>query len=252
MVTGIWLLDTAHQITLTHSIYTYLVTFYGDLVEVNVVNASGLAEFVITAFTIFLVQLFFIMRAWRMSGNNFVVTVLLLLCSVVTLATLLAFTFELSRQPTFQRLVQLKNLANSAGISAAICDVAIAVVLIYYLYSSRKGFSRSDSIIKKLILFSLTTGLLTSLCAVCSMIALAVAPSKLTYALFFVNITKLYCNSLLAALNVRDAIRDRTVVPTEGTSLGYHAFLDHAEHDSRLDGLSQASIFIRSTHRQFR
>jgi len=166
---------------------------------------------------------------------------------MAALGTLLAFTVELSREPTFTRLAQLKGLANSSGILAAICDVTIAAILIYFLIQSRRGFSRSDTIIRKLIAFTLSTGLLTSLCALCTIIALSLAPTKLIYGFFFANLSKLYSNSLFATLNARDAIQERSTFRTDGTSLGHHVAKGHPEHpenDSLRQGVSHAAISV--------
>jgi len=181
---------------------------------------------VVTAFIAVVVQLFFINRAWQLSGKKYIIALPLLALTIGALASMLGLTIKLSQQPTFERLAELKNFANGFGISAPICDFAITAVLIYFLRSFRQGFSRSDGIIRKLILFTLSTGLLTSLCAVCNVITLAVAPTKLTYGLFFGNLPKLYSNSLFALLNARDMIQERTPVTADGTSLSRHAVPD--------------------------
>jgi len=174
-----------------------------------------LAELGLTASNAFIVQLFFILRVWKLSGQKYTITLLLTVLSMASMGGLVGFTVKLSHGPTFTRLAGLKSLANSAGILAATCDVAIAVILIYFLLLSRNGFARSDTIIKKFILFTLTTGLLTSLCTLPAIIALSLAPTKLIYSLFFLNLSKLYTNSLFATLNVRDAIHECTPFRTD-------------------------------------
>ena len=37
-VAVVWLLDTVHQVVCTTSVYNYVVTFYGDLNQIQIVN----------------------------------------------------------------------------------------------------------------------------------------------------------------------------------------------------------------------
>ena len=66
--------------------------------------------------------------------------------------------------------MQIANWSRAINALAAVSDVAIAVILIFLLQRSRTGFRRSDSVINRLILFSLNTGLLTSIDALLSLI----------------------------------------------------------------------------------
>lgn len=74
---------------------------------------------------------------------------------------------------TFVELGSLKPLSMSVNALAAAGDVLIAVFLCTLLQQSRTGFRRSDTMINKLILFSINTGLLTSICAVMSLISVS-------------------------------------------------------------------------------
>lgn len=54
---------------------------------------------------------------------------------------------------------------------AAAGDVLITVTLCTLLQQSRTGYQSSDSMIMKLTMFSISTGFLTSICAVMSLIS---------------------------------------------------------------------------------
>jgi len=90
---------------------------------------------------------------------------------------------------------------------AAAGDVLIALVLCTMLQRSRTGFRRTDTMINKLMLFTINTGLLTSLCAVASLISIVAAPSTFIYIAFYFTLGRLYSNSLMATLNARKSIR---------------------------------------------
>ncbi|KAG6819430.1 hypothetical protein H0H93_011957 [Arthromyces matolae] len=89
-------------------------------------------------------------------------------------------------------------------------DILIAGSLCYMLHRARTGFKKSDSMINKLMLFVVNTGVLTSMCAVASLVCLIASPLTLAYATFYFCIGRLYTNSFLATLNARKAITGKT------------------------------------------
>ncbi|KAF9267527.1 hypothetical protein L218DRAFT_955399 [Marasmius fiardii PR-910] len=106
-----------------------------------------------------------------------------------------------------------------AGIgSAAAADILIAASLCYYLSKSRTGFKRTDSLISTLIIYTLTTGLMTSIIDIIIIIAFTTMPTNYVWLAFFWIVGRCYVNSLLAALNSRDSLRGR-VAAREGSFL---------------------------------
>ena len=75
---------------------------------------------------------------------------------------------------TFTQLPQIVNLSRVVNVLSAASDIGIAFVLIFLLQRSRTGFRRSETIINRLIIFTINTGLLTSMCAVMSLITVCV------------------------------------------------------------------------------
>ncbi|KAJ7088888.1 hypothetical protein B0H15DRAFT_1022378 [Mycena belliarum] len=77
------------------------------------------------------------------------------------------------------------------------------------LHWTRPASLETETMVNRLILFTINTGLLTSLCAIASLVSLIVSPKTLIYASFYFCIGRLYSNSLLASLNARNIIRGR-------------------------------------------
>ncbi|KAL0068954.1 hypothetical protein AAF712_003947 [Marasmius tenuissimus] len=102
----------------------------------------------------------------------------------------------------------MKWLSILVNALAAAGDVYITGSLSFLLHRSRTGFQRSDAIITKLIHFTVNTGLLTTCCAVGSLISILAAPTTFIYIAFFFTIGRLYANSLLCTLNARSYIRN--------------------------------------------
>ncbi|KAJ8515890.1 hypothetical protein ONZ45_g6753 [Pleurotus djamor] len=207
LVTFVMIFDTIHQALISHTVYSYLVTNYGNPQQLGYLVWSLLVEVLFNGFTAFLVQSFLTMRVWRLSGRNLWLTIPVCALVLGEFACVIAFTAKSLHLKTYIELASLKELSITVNALAAAGDVLIAVILCTLLHRSRTGFQRSDTMINKLIIFAVNTGVLTSLCAVASLISIVVAGNTFLYIAFFFCIGRLYSNSLLATLNARDKIR---------------------------------------------
>ncbi|KAF4617530.1 hypothetical protein D9613_006052 [Agrocybe pediades] len=240
LVFFLWLLDTAHLILCTIAIYTYLVT--------NFANPSALGRSIwsmnlqtdCNGLIGLIVECFFARRVWRRAYIGLLKrpTYLIIPNSVkkrrtdsdnrrsflysfwTRLFTVEGFVLvEVSKFPKLIASLSIFLWVTSTGLgSAAASDVIIAISLCYYLTKSRTGFARTDSLITTLIIYSLTTGLITSIIAFICVVTFAIMPTNYIWLGFFWLIGKCYVNSLLAALNSREALREQ-VAPKEGTFL---------------------------------
>ncbi|KAK0199247.1 hypothetical protein DFS33DRAFT_376261 [Desarmillaria ectypa] len=208
IVAAVMVFDTVHQALISHTVYTYLVTHYGDAAELQKTVWSLLAEVLFNGFTAFLVQSFLTLRVWHLSNRNSFVTTIVASLVIAEFGCVVAFgTLALTTVRDFAELATLKYLSISVNALAAAGDVLIACTLCLLLHRSRTGFEKSDTMINKLIVFAVNTGLLTSLCAVASLISILTAPNTFIYITFFFCMGRLYSNSLLATLNARKGIR---------------------------------------------
>ncbi|EDR07339.1 uncharacterized protein LACBIDRAFT_294515 [Laccaria bicolor S238N-H82] len=162
--------------------------------------------------TALLVQSFLTARIWILSDRNIWLTGVIGVLVVGEFGSILG-SFQLS---TLFYSAHSKNstsvydhftLSITVNALAAAGDILIAGTLCTLLHLSRTGIHRSDTIYTKLIVFSLNTGLLTSLCAVASLVSILAAGNTFIYIAFFFCMGRLYTNSLLATLNARKRIR---------------------------------------------
>ncbi|KAI0032119.1 hypothetical protein K488DRAFT_86153 [Vararia minispora EC-137] len=198
LVIGTWSMDTLHQILVSHGVYIGLVTNWGNLASLGVVVWSVLAQ--ILAVMAFVVQMFFVYRVWKLSNRNPYMTVPVAVMAVGELIGYCVYCGKVysGHFNTYLQLSTLKNFDIGLNVVTAATDVAIAAVISYLLNRSRTGFRR----------FTVNTGLLTSVNALCSLIAVAVSPDTFIYVFFFFIMARLYTNSLLATLNARRSVRD--------------------------------------------
>ncbi|KAJ7857729.1 hypothetical protein B0H14DRAFT_2751051, partial [Mycena olivaceomarginata] len=113
----------------------------------------------------------------------------------------------------------LGQWVTSVGLgSAAAADMLIGISLCYYLSQSRTGVRRTDNLISTLMKYSLTTGFLTGIIACLVVITFGVMPNNFVYVAFFWLLGKCYVNSVLAALNSRESLREKAH-PNSGSFL---------------------------------
>ncbi|KAI6033984.1 hypothetical protein BKA83DRAFT_4183361 [Pisolithus microcarpus] len=207
LVFAVFASDTVHQALVTHSAYIYLVSDITNPAGLQDLVWSLIVEVLFNAITAFLVQCFLSMRVYRLSNKSIPVTVIVM--SSVIAEFVLSITYVAKALPiqTFAGLLELKGISSAVNATTAASDVLIAGCLCFLLQKSRTGFRRSDTMINKLMLFSLNTGLLTGIFAVASLISISVWPDAFIYIAFYFCVGRLYCNSLLATLNARRIIR---------------------------------------------
>ncbi|KAI0353285.1 hypothetical protein OH77DRAFT_1522740 [Trametes cingulata] len=219
------------------TVYWYLVTQYGEPASLGRLSSTIIPEVFFQAFTGLFVQSFFAARIWKLSGRKpwLVGPVIALIVAEFSIAmgkyTVLYAITALSFK-TFLDLGKVKvrplpaplsspalanardSLSQALSISinavAAAGDVVIAAILCTILQFSKTGFERSDLLINRLIVFSVNTGLLTSICACMSLITILALPDTFIYICFYFLIGRLYSNSLMATLNARKALRTQS------------------------------------------
>ncbi|KAK1232689.1 hypothetical protein PQX77_004165, partial [Marasmius sp. AFHP31] len=92
------------------------------------------------------------------------------------------------------------------GLGAGI-DVLIALSMVYLLGRRHTKIVRTNRMLRQIAIYSVTTGAMTSICALLVLITAVSLPGTQYVLLFYLMLTRMYANSLLATLNVRDAIR---------------------------------------------
>ncbi|KAF9220417.1 hypothetical protein BS17DRAFT_787358 [Gyrodon lividus] len=168
-----------------------------------------MGAFVVCGIT-FMVQVFYAHRVWIISGQNRVLTFLVIALTTTQFLLGLMVVVEILRTPTFETLSSSRYMALSA-VASAICDAMITSSVFYYLRPERTGITRRPNI-KRLNLVFVQMGSLSFMNALTVVVLcymqdqvlgqfLIAAPSLIA--------TKTYVNSMLAVLNERKYIRDQ-------------------------------------------
>ncbi|KAI0363126.1 hypothetical protein BV20DRAFT_1058315 [Pilatotrama ljubarskyi] len=216
LVAAVWCTDT---ILISHTIYWYLVAQYDDPTSLGLLSSTIIPEVFFQAFTGLFVQSFFAARIWRLSGRKLYLVVPVVALITAEFSAAMVYAIKGLSFKTFLDLGKVKALSISINAFAAAGDVVIAAILCTILQFSKTGFETSDLLINRLIVFSVNTGLLTSICACMSLIAILALPDTFVYICFYFLIGRLYSNSLMATLNARKALRNHSGTRIHDTSL---------------------------------
>ncbi|KIK60068.1 hypothetical protein GYMLUDRAFT_200935 [Collybiopsis luxurians FD-317 M1] len=210
MVLAAWVFDSVHQALISHIVYYYLVQHFFDPAALEHYVWSQNYQPIFEALTAFIVQSFFVYRIFTLSKGSYILTAVPSLLVIAKLACQLAYVGQGSRLTTTTQLVQDLHPISEAinGVTAA-GDITITILLCWLLYHSRTSISRTNYVINRLILYTVNTGALTSICAIITLILAHTMPTNLIYGAFYYIIARLYVNSMLATLNARSALQSK-------------------------------------------
>ncbi|KAL1751340.1 hypothetical protein FB107DRAFT_266661 [Schizophyllum commune] len=140
---------------------------------------------------------FYVWRIWQLSGKNWVLAGFIVSrFFFVTVVSAEELTIQL------QKYVVLVN-----GLGAG-TDILITLCMMALLKQSRTAIKRTNRIIRTIMILSVTTGMASTFCAI-MVLSMAVAfPGRQIMMAFYFMLTKVYTNSLLGTLNVRDHLRE--------------------------------------------
>lgn len=251
LVAATFICDMLHQLMCSHSVYEYLITNYGNPQALASIPWSLVAEVQATAFIGLFVQSFYATRVYRLSEKNWWLTAIVSSPILPSFAMQTVYTIKMSSYTNLGDLGKIAVLAQTINVLNAVCDIMISIAMVYLLHKSRTGLKQSNTMINRLVIFVVNTGLLTSACATLALILLLASPNTLIYAVFFFTTPRLYANSLFATLNARTAIRTQAIGPhpSEGFSLSFARPGVLSTQRDVTGGLGQASQVYGSTTR---
>jgi len=217
LVFGLWILDTLQLTLCATAMYWYLITNYNKPTALEHLTWSMELQTDCNGVIALLVECFFARRVWIMSSNKYLVSLIVMLAAVHFGLGIVftVYSFQMNTIQGFNHLIWV----TSAGIgSATAADLLIAGALCFYLHKSRTGFKKTDSLISVLIVYTVSTGLITSIIGIAIVVTFAMMPNEYVWlALFWID-GKCYVNSCLAALNCRESLRERAA-PLDGSFL---------------------------------
>ncbi|KAF8626429.1 hypothetical protein AX15_004883 [Amanita polypyramis BW_CC] len=203
LVMALVLLDAIHLSFVSHMMYHYLISKYYDHTALQRITWSIVMEGLCTWINSALVQAFYALRAWKLSNGNWFLFGIIMVLVIAQAACGFAWVGLAIQVKTYEELLRISPLTITTNAISTFVDIFIAVTLVTLLYRSRTAFRKSDTIINRLIVFTVNTGMLTSVCSACVLVSLLASPHTLIYAAFYYCVGRLYTNSFIATLNAR-------------------------------------------------
>ncbi|KAK0480578.1 hypothetical protein IW261DRAFT_1592979 [Armillaria novae-zelandiae] len=178
LVSAIWILGVVHIIFVSHAIYFYAILHYGD--------SAFIAKIPVI---------------WSVSLNIAVTVVL----SISRLGASMGITGYSMYLKYFVLLLRpsMRNLIRATLVLHVVTDLLVAVSLCYYLHKSRTGIRRTNTMINRLMVYAIHTGLITAVVDILVLAFHKIYPENIVYMSVFLILANLYSNSFLATLNAR-------------------------------------------------
>ncbi|KAF7316036.1 ANK-REP-REGION domain-containing protein [Mycena indigotica] len=207
LVACVWLLDVAHLVLISQSCYHYLVQSWGDGAALLISTQELDLHLVFVGFACFVCQCFFLSRIWNFSQRNWMLTIVLGIPCLVIFILEATISGEISRIPSVSAFDQFTGEVLSVFALAAAVDLAIAIILVWYLRQGKTSFDRSSFVVDRIVQYTVATGLATSVLAVADLIVYLATPNTFIFIAMHFSMGRLYTNALLATLNSRQKLR---------------------------------------------
>ena len=112
--------------------------------------------------------------------TGFITCLVLLQCTLTTVYYVKCYDLD-----TFQGLLNTIYIPKIISAVVTATDVCILGVTTYLLHMSRSGFSRTENVINRLIIYAVNTGILTCTCAILTLVFCLTYPTTLLYIAFY-------------------------------------------------------------------
>ncbi|KAF8258895.1 hypothetical protein EI94DRAFT_1745956 [Lactarius quietus] len=204
-------MDTATTIMITYGVYWHLVLNFGNVksLQQSVSAMSFLPVF--SSITSSAAQLYFVRRAYLLSQS--------IICPLIAVPLILGgnfFCFINTIRAVTTNKYPTSTLLPCLWIGATVlADIVISGTICWTLYRKRTGFASTDSMILSLMVYTINSVLLMSALGIALTITFAVAPTNMIWEALYWVTSKCYINSLLAMLNTRDYIRERSATDND-------------------------------------
>ncbi|KAI0773046.1 hypothetical protein BD413DRAFT_611970 [Trametes elegans] len=210
LVATILVFETVHTVLWIIVVYHYTISEAFNLPGVLLGHWAVRTTFMITSFAVLVCQIFYVCRVYLIGFQYRWLAV------PAVISMLSGFSFGMAGGveaflyahyiTDFQHFSWMVSIAYGFAV---LTDVILTSALVFVLHRSRTGFKRTDSMIDVLIIYTINTGLLTSVVSILAFVFALILPGNLIYAAITIVGSKLYANSVLAVLNSRRSIDDR-------------------------------------------
>ncbi|KAF7288999.1 hypothetical protein MIND_01416700 [Mycena indigotica] len=217
LVATVWTMNTTHLCLVAHTVYSKLVTSWGNDSALLVVPQLFNGEFALVSVPTLLCQSFLLQRIWVLSRHNWLVTGTLALGCLAGFFLEVAVMVQVLLNAVVAEYQRVARQVISGAVLLAVVDLVLALTLLVYLrrnditlgsdQSIHKPHRRTRIILQKIMKYTIATGLLTSILSFAILAAILLSPHSFIYVAVYLLYGPLYTNALLANLNLRAELR---------------------------------------------
>ncbi|KAK7033656.1 hypothetical protein VNI00_012656, partial [Paramarasmius palmivorus] len=192
-------LDTLGLLTTMHFMWFFLIENYGNLGALLTVSPSLVVFLVVTSLVGFLVQVFYAYRIYMLGGRKIWIPAAIVLLAFACLALGVTYIVELYIIGSMLYIPAITFLSTTSLACAFASDALIAASMIFYLMQGRQqGMKRSNNTIKKLMIYSINTGVITTACTIIALLVGQILIDTFYNTVFYFPLNNCYLNSMLA------------------------------------------------------
>ncbi|PBK63662.1 hypothetical protein ARMSODRAFT_1023858 [Armillaria solidipes] len=195
----------------TQILHHYLVDNFGNTDQMQIIIYSFDAEVMMTAVVVLIVELFFVVRIYKLSSKNWLVPAVITVLAVGSFGSCTAFVVAQIQDDSTVGLSKKDRVGTISAFngSAALADILITVALSCNLSQSRSGIPRTNNVIQKMLTYTINRGVLVTVTQTLTLIMYTVEQTNLHWMPTHLSINKVYVITMLAILNTRPALREQ-------------------------------------------
>lgn len=205
LVAAVMMLTFAHIVCIMYWTWTLTVRGCQNPDDITIFSNSRDANLIMTPLISTLVQMFFIHRLFKFSGCKTVAA----FCGILSMLNLIGTLVDAVKALSISTNRTSQNaqdwLTILTLVAAAVCDLVTTVGLVYFLQHERRRtkVQQIHNIADRLTLWTIETGLATSMSAVLVIVFFCTMRTTFLWTAVYDVLADVYTNSLLAALNSR-------------------------------------------------
>ncbi|KAK7054326.1 hypothetical protein VNI00_003519 [Paramarasmius palmivorus] len=188
------------------------IKHFGDpnILASPIIYYLPMSNAVLKVVTIIIVQIFFINQVYILKRVHRAVAYFILLCATGAFAAGLAFVVYGIRDPTINMSSDRTSMIFTVArcTFAALGDVAVTSALSWSFRVSKTGIKRTDTLLQRLLQYTVTRGALVTAIQICTLIVYVVNPASMDWSALHYCEGKVYVMTMLAMLNSRSTLRD--------------------------------------------
>ncbi|KAI0089013.1 hypothetical protein BDY19DRAFT_1057142 [Irpex rosettiformis] len=214
VVTLICLLETLQVAACIHIVYTYLIVFFANPLGwekiIWSITFAMCSEVVING----IVQMFYVYRIWRLYKklSLFIYLICLLFgrtaiglrASTITLTDLNDTWTALEASESYRREV-IASLSLGVLLDGSITLILMLIMNRHLAFAHKRS---NKNVVHKLMFHGIGVGGVTTITSAVTLVLFITSTSPLTYGGMVVIMSRVYANSMLAMLNIRQGLRN--------------------------------------------